>query len=184
MKPLIPTGFERGQLAYEQLGVEHATELAPVLLDERVWRWLQHPDEPPPTEDDVRHLAESKQAHWEEHGFGQWALRDPANGEMVGRGGLQYTNATGEREVEIGWAIAAPRWGQGLATELAGTSIDAAFESLGLDQVIAYTQPHNTASRRVMEKAGLTYRRDIVHYHLPHVLYVLAQPEAGHLNEP
>src|SRR4029077_1435746 len=161
-----------------------ATELAPVLLDERVWRWLQHPDEPPPTEDDVRELAERKRAHWEQHGVGQWALRDPANGEVVGRGGLQYTNATGQREVEIGWAIAAPRWGQGLATELAMTSIDAAFASLGLDRVIAYTQPHNVASRRVMVKAGLVYARDITHYDLPHVLYVLNRTEAWHLNEP
>jgi RimJ/RimL family protein N-acetyltransferase len=38
---------------------------------------------------------------------------------------------------------------------------------------VSFTLPHNAASRRVMEKAGLTYERDITHAGLPHVLYRL-----------
>ena len=37
--------------------------------------------------------------------------------------------------------------------------------------LIAFTLPDNLASRRVMEKAGFAYEREILHAGLPHVLY-------------
>lgn len=180
MKPLIPADFKRGPLCYERIRPQHAEELEPLALDPRVWRTLQYPSEPPPTPADVRRTAERKHAHWESHGFGQWLLRDCSDGLAVGRGGLQYTEATGTWEVEIGWAVLPARWGQGFATELARASIEAAFESLGLPDVIAYTQPDNVGSRRVMEKAGLLYEGDFTHEDTPHVLYRLhAQAQAS-----
>ncbi len=91
----------------------------------------------------------------------------------MGRGGLQRTDVEGEAEVEIGWAIAPARWRQGLATELARTSIELGFGTLELGRLVAFTLPHNIASRRVMEKAGLAYEREIVHAGMPHVLYAL-----------
>ena len=66
--------------------------------------------------------------HWERHGFGVWLLRDRDSGAMVGRGGLQYTEVTGTREVEVAWAIVAERWNQGLATELAHAAVEVAFD--------------------------------------------------------
>jgi RimJ/RimL family protein N-acetyltransferase len=36
---------------------------------------------------------------------------------------------------------------------------------------VAVTLTTNTASRRVMEKLGMNYERDIEHAGLPHVLY-------------
>lgn len=176
MKLLIPADFERGSLGYERIRPQHAEELEPLSLDPRVWRTLQYPTEPPPTPAAVRRTAERKHAHWESHGFGQWLLRDRSDGLTVGRGGLQYTEATGQWEIEIGWAVLPARWGRGFATELAQASIEAAFESLGLDHVIAYTQPDNLASRRVMEKAGLLYEGDFTHAEMPHVLYRLRAP--------
>ncbi|MGH2870761.1 MAG: GNAT family N-acetyltransferase [Solirubrobacteraceae bacterium] len=176
MKPRIPADFERGPLGYERIRPQHAAELEPLALDPLVWRTLQYPSEPPPTPADVRRTAARKHAHWESHGFGQWLLRDRSDGLAVGRGGLQYTEATGTWEVEIGWAVLPARWGQGFATELAQTSIQAAFESLGLEDVIAYTQPENLASRRVMDKAGLRYEGDFTHEDMPHVLYRLRAP--------
>jgi [ribosomal protein S5]-alanine N-acetyltransferase len=47
---------------------------------------------------------------------------------------------------------------------------------MGLGTVISYTLPGNLASRRVMEKLGFSYEREIVHYDLPHVLYRLQSP--------
>jgi [ribosomal protein S5]-alanine N-acetyltransferase len=63
------------------------------------------------------------------------------------------------------------RWGQGFATELAHECVEVGFEQLGLLEIIAFTQPDNVASRRVMEKSGFEYERDIIHAGLPHVLY-------------
>lgn len=173
MKARVPERLERGRLIYERAGPQHTDELAPVLLDPRVFGFLQAAGEPSPTRDDVRRHLVAKDALWELDGFGFWILRDRETGEVVGRGGLQRTDVEGEAEVEIGWAIAPARWRQGLATELAHTSIELGFSALELERLVAFTLPHNVASRRVMEKAGLAYEREIVHAGMPHVLYAL-----------
>jgi RimJ/RimL family protein N-acetyltransferase len=100
-----------------------------------------------------------------------WLLRDRGSGLMVGRGGLQYTDAIGGFAVEAAWTIVPERWGEGLATELAVASVGVAFGALHLDDLIAITLPDNHASRRVMEKAGFGYDREIEHVGLAHVLY-------------
>jgi [ribosomal protein S5]-alanine N-acetyltransferase len=48
-----------------------------------------------------------------------------------------------------------------------------AFDVLRLPAVVTYTLPYNAASRRVMEKLGFEYEREVVHADLPHVLYRL-----------
>jgi [ribosomal protein S5]-alanine N-acetyltransferase len=134
------------------------------------------------TRRDVLAGLQRKLAHWERHGFGQWLFRDRANGAIVGRGGPQHTLASGRDEIELGWVIAPERWGEGLATELAQASLEVVFGPLALEEVIAYTQPGNFASRRVMEKSGFAYERDITYETEQFVLYrqraPSAQPEA------
>jgi RimJ/RimL family protein N-acetyltransferase len=75
--------------------------------------------------------------------------------------------------VELLYALMPDAWGQGLAGELARESLRVAFTELSLPDVVAFTQPHNARSRRVMERAGFQYERDVVHAGLPHVLYRL-----------
>ncbi len=116
-------------------------------------------------------------AHWERHAFGWWMLREPETGELVGRGGLRRLQVGGRQEIEIGYALLPGYWGRGLATEVARTSARVAFETLRCTQLVAFTTPSNHASRRVMEKAGLRYERDIVYAELPHVLYRLRATE-------
>jgi RimJ/RimL family protein N-acetyltransferase len=76
----------------------------------------------------------------------------------------------------VAWAVMPARWGEGLATELARVSVRVAFERLELAELVAITLPDNTASRRVMEKSGFRYDRDIVHVGLDHVLYLQHPP--------
>jgi RimJ/RimL family protein N-acetyltransferase len=161
---------ETARMVLERLRPEHAPEQLQLLLDPRVGATLWPRDEPP-TEADVLDGLAFKVEHWERHGFGMWLLRDRETGEMVGRGGLQYTFTAGLNDVEAGWAIVPERWGQGLATELAHACVEVAFEQLELLGIVAFTLPTNIASRRVMEKSGFTYERDIIHAGLPHVLY-------------
>jgi RimJ/RimL family protein N-acetyltransferase len=70
---------------------------------------------------------------------------------------LTEISATPEQD-EVGWVIAADRWGEGLATEAAVAAIADAFDRVGLERIISWTTPDNLSSRRVMEKCGLTYR--------------------------
>jgi RimJ/RimL family protein N-acetyltransferase len=131
------------------------------------------------TRDEVAAWIGDERAHWDEHGFGYWVWRDRETGAGVARGGLHVRPVEGRDETELGWAVAPARWGEGLATELARASVDAAAR-LGIGRVVAFTMPVNVASRRVMEKLGMTYEKEFVHGPWgPHVLFSLQLDAAG-----
>ena len=98
--------------------------------------------------------------HWEERGFGLWAVEERVSGDFIGRIGLIHHEdwPEGEHKTEVGWMLDRSYWGRGLATEGARASLGYGFEQLGLERIISITLPENAASRRVMEKAGLTFR--------------------------
>jgi RimJ/RimL family protein N-acetyltransferase len=123
--------------------------------------------------DEIRAMFDRYVAHWAKNGFGLWILRDPDTGAFIGRGGLRIYPTDGRDEVEVGYALMAPYWGQGLATELARESVRIAFEVLRLPDLISFTLPTNRASQRVMQKAGFVYERDGVFADMPHVFYRL-----------
>jgi ribosomal-protein-alanine N-acetyltransferase len=164
-----PEVLQTHRMTGERLRPDHATELARLLLDRRVSRTLW-PFSAPPTEADVVDGLARSGEDWERHGFGLWLLRDRVGGEAIGRGGLQLSEDDGANLTEVAWMIAPERWGQGLATELAHAAVDVAFGTLDLDEVVALTLVDNLASRRVMEKAGFEFEREIVKAGLPHVL--------------
>ena len=167
------TGRERvltPRLICERIMLEHTPEITVLATDPRVAATL-YADGQPLDEAQISLGLTLKVRHWEQHGFGDWLLRDRGTGALVGRGGLQWTRVEGEPEVEVGYALRPERWGEGLATELAQQSVTTAFDDLGLAEIVAFTLPHNVASRRVMEKAGFGFERNIVHAGLPHVLY-------------
>jgi ribosomal-protein-alanine N-acetyltransferase len=182
MKALIPERLQTTRLIAERLVPEHEPDLTRLTLDPRMYPTLW-PFPYPPAAADVHDGLLRQLRLWTRHGFGLWHLRDRASGEFVGRGGLEYTNAPGRLSVELAWAIVPERWGQGLATELGRAAVRTGFDELDVSELVALTLPHNAASRRVMEKVGMTYERDIVHARLPHVLYRLARPPAGDRRE-
>jgi [ribosomal protein S5]-alanine N-acetyltransferase len=159
----------------ERMRMSDVPELLGLLRDPRVAETLW-PEIGIPTEQDVIDGTADKERHWERHGFGLWVQRDRDTGELVGRGGLQWTHVAGEDEVEAGWAVVPERWGRGLATELAQASVETAFGALGLRDIVAFALPDNVASRRVMQKTGFAFDQEIVYAGLPHVLYRLPAP--------
>lgn len=109
--------------------------------------------------------------HWEEHGFGPWTARLRDGGEVVGRAGLLRTVVDGEEAVECGWFVARAHWGRGYAPELAACALEHGFGGLGLEEIVAFTLPTNSASQAVMAKLGLERAGEIEHAGLPHVLF-------------
>jgi RimJ/RimL family protein N-acetyltransferase len=57
-------------------------------------------------------------------------------------------------EVEIGWRLVGEAWGRGYAPEAAAAIVRHAFETVGLERIIAEIHPDNTRSARVAEKIG------------------------------
>lgn len=161
--PLIETPRMRGV----RIGPEHHAALLSLLGDEQVGATLGGAATP----DGVAAYIEREVTRWARDGLGYWLFRTAGAGEVVARGGLSRTHVAGRDEVEVGWAVMPAYWGQGYATELGAAAVDLAFGPLGLDSVVAYTLPTNHASRRVMEKLGFSYEREIVYADLPHVLY-------------
>ncbi len=147
--------------------------LAPILTDPRVARTLGGV----PSSDAIAGMVARQAAHWTAHGFGYWLWRDLVSGEVVARGGLSLVIVAGRAEVEIGWAVDADRWGEGLGSEVGAAAVAHAFGPLGLDELVAYTLPANFAARRIMEKLDF-HREDgtITHAGLEHVLYRLTAP--------
>ncbi|MDQ2149665.1 GNAT family N-acetyltransferase [Alcaligenaceae bacterium C4P045] len=94
--------------------------------------------------------------HWAEHGYGMFVLHDIATGMPVGRAGLKHTESMGRPTVEIAYALRPSGWGKGLAQEVSRALAVLAFERLPVDRLTAITLRTNTASRRILEKMGMT----------------------------
>lgn len=141
-----------------------------LLFDPAVVPWLRPPPLRPFTQADPPALLVRDLRHWESHAWGPWVVEE--DGAFAGRAGLNTTRVAGEQVVEIAWALVGTAHGRGLATHAALAAV-AEARSLGLEEVVSFTLPDNVASRRVMEKVGLSFDRDITHGGLPHVLYRL-----------
>jgi RimJ/RimL family protein N-acetyltransferase len=121
-------------------------------------------------------------AHFDQHGFGLWAVEVVGTADFAGFVGLAIPGFEAHFTpcVEIGWRLAFEHWGRGYATEAARAALDCGFERLGLEEIVAFTVPGNWRSRRVMERLGMrrSAADDFDHPRLPpghplrrHVLY-------------
>jgi ribosomal-protein-alanine N-acetyltransferase len=123
------------------------------------------------SEEETRQFHLRNLDHWERHGYGIWMFQDRADRRFAGRGGLRRILVEGAQEVELAYGFMPEFWGRGLATEMARAILALAIGRLGLDELVCLALPTNLASRRVMEKAGFLYRREVIHAGLPHALY-------------
>ena len=107
-----------------------------------------------PASDALAGRIESKLA---ERGWGLWAAELRATSEFMGFIGLQppIAQLACSPCVEVGWRLAQPYWGKGLASEGARAALRFGFEKLGLDEIVSMTVPVNRRSRAVMERLGM-----------------------------
>lgn len=88
-------------------------------------------------------------------GYGFWAAEEKPSRAFVGWFHLRPATGAPRDEPELGYRLVRSAWGRGLASEGAGALVDHAFTDLRARRVVAECMPVHTASRRVMEKAGL-----------------------------
>jgi RimJ/RimL family protein N-acetyltransferase len=92
-------------------------------------------------------------------GFGVWATVERTTGRFIGWNALRPPEDAEPGVVELGYRLRAEAWGKGYATEGSRALIRKGFIEYGVRRVIAQTMTVNAASRRVMEKCGLSYVR-------------------------
>lgn len=92
-------------------------------------------------------------------GYGRWAAVEKSTGEFLGWFALRPREGGGLDEAELGYRLWKSAWGKGYGTEGSRALINKGFTQLGVQRVFAQTMAVNVASRRVMEKAGLTLVR-------------------------
>lgn len=129
------------------------------------------------------------EAHFDQYGFGLWAVEVGDVAAFAGFIGLSVPRFTAHFTpcVEIGWRLGPAHWGRGYATEGARAVLAFGFEALGLGEIVSFTVPGNTRSRRVMERIGMAHNPadDFDHPSLPaghplrrHVLYRITRSGA------
>jgi len=72
-------------------------------------------------------------------------------------GAITINHHEAQRRADIGYWCAVEHWGRGYTTEAVRALVDYGFRNLGVNRVYAQCYGDNPASRRVLEKAGMTY---------------------------
>jgi len=149
---------------------EDANALASMYADPEVMRYVGdgRTFTPEETKRSVRRMMDG----WDADGFGLFTTVLKDNEAVIGRVGLivwnpetwQVKRAAGDgpTELEVGYTLGKPHWGQGYATEAAGAARDFALEQLGAKRLIALIIHGNDASENVARKLGFSYERNIV----------------------
>ncbi|MET9657514.1 GNAT family N-acetyltransferase [Streptomyces sp. NPDC006510] len=91
---------------------------------------------------------------------GYWAAEEKATGAFLGWFEFRPLDDHSAAVVELGYRLNKAAWGKGYATEGSRALIRKGFTDLGVERITANTMTVNIRSRRVMEKAGLTFLRD------------------------
>ena len=166
----MPLPLETPRLTIRSFTVRDAPALHErVFGDDEAMRFI--PRGASPSVERTRASIERFMRHEREHGFGLWAVELKETGELIGDCGLFLVQGLGP-EVEVAYHFGPPWWGQGYATEAASACLRFGFRECALGEIIAICFPEHVASRRVMEKCGMTFVGPARYYDLDLVKYV------------
>ena len=144
----------------------------PIATDVEVMRYIT--GGVPWTDEGIQLFVNRQVELFFERGFCRWKLLLKPSQEMIGFCGVGFWGD--DLQPEIGWWLARPYWGRGLATEAARVALRDAFERAGVDRIISIARPANTASIRIMEKLGLKLECKFEKDGVPLVRYSIDRP--------
>jgi RimJ/RimL family protein N-acetyltransferase len=143
--------------------------------DPRITRFTHDPDG---GFADVDHARDILCSHvfedYRRHGFGRWACVLRASEDVIGFVGLKRLPDIGE--VDLGYRLLPEHWGQGLATESARAVLDYGLSQLGLDRIVAFADPENLGSTRVLAKVGMRCEGEVDYDGLSVLRYATGAP--------
>jgi RimJ/RimL family protein N-acetyltransferase len=172
---LPPRSVETERLRLVPWSDIYSDKFAALCSDPKAMRFISRGRPLPPVA--IDQILERTRTMWEEHGFGPWAALEKPNGHWVGRLGLNLLKDwPGPDKWEVGYELVPAVWGRGYATEGARRAIRYAWDETPLSRVISVTVPDHAASRRVMEKSGMTFQAEVAWRKTNVVWYAIDRP--------
>ena len=115
--------------------------------------------------DSIEQFAKEMEAH----GHSLMGVFDKKTHKLIGRAGIMFRVADTEQseQCEMGYIYARECWGKGYASEVADALARHIFKLKDPEKLVIIMHPENRASRRVAEKLGATYVKDIDFRGLP-----------------
>ena len=112
---------------------------------------------------------------FEQNGYGLWAVLLQNSPKMIGFTG--FRDFYEPPELQLIYGLLPEYSGKGHATQLAKIMIRFGFEELGFDRILACADAPNAASIRVMEKAGMRFKKRAIVNGLDTIYYELVREE-------
>jgi [ribosomal protein S5]-alanine N-acetyltransferase len=97
-----------------------------------------------------------------ESSLGKWAVYESSTGNLIGMGGLTPWKLDDEDLIDITYRLRQSAWGKGYGLELAKELVKLGFEKLGLEEITATITPDNFPSKRIAEKLGMKFDKNII----------------------
>jgi [ribosomal protein S5]-alanine N-acetyltransferase len=106
---------------------------------------------------DAQDLHRRWDRHWQQHGFGYWAIHnrtDPRTDRALGFCGIKVMQLHGRPVLNLFYRLDPAAWGAGTATEAATAVVDWASTHWPDQLLVAQVRPGNTASLKVAAHTG------------------------------
>lgn len=117
-------------------------------------------EQPPAKLEDVREILLTRPLKdYSVHGFGRMACIEKSTGRLVGFSGLKHLDDLDE--VDIGYRFLPECWGKGYATESSRLLMRQGSSEFGIRRIVGLVHPENVASKKVLEKLGLCFEREL-----------------------
>ena len=148
------TILETARLTLREMTEADAEHLFLLGQNPKVMRFI-HGELPVTSHDDALAVLSERVFPQYALGLGRWACIEKSSGEFLGWCGVKYLADDGE--YDIGYRFFERHWGKGYATESAAAVCDFARRHLQGKRVVGVAERDHAASRRVLEKIGLTF---------------------------
>ena len=106
---------------------------------------------------------------WALRGYGEFAVEDRANGDLVGWAGLWHPIALDEPE--LAWSLFPAAQGKGYATEAASAVMRWAAQAQSLGPLFSFVHPDNHPSRKLAERLGAHCEGEVEFRGSPRLFY-------------
>jgi len=151
--PEFPT-IETRRLVLRPLALSDAPAIYAYQSDTEIHRYMR--SEPPASPDVVRENVSRWLALPAEKRRPIWMIVLKVSDSVVGTISFKQLSRE-DSSGQLGYEVAREQWGKGIVTEAVRAVLSHGFDTMGLNRIGAYCWEGNTASQRVMEKAGMRY---------------------------